>query len=73
MSDKMKIKNTKGLCAGVIAWIIFVFWFISDSSCIKYPSCDGGDLFSMAIVAVSSLAPAWIVACFASDFFEDIK
>ena len=69
----MEIKNTKGLSAGVIVWIIFVFWFISDSSCIKYSSCDGGDLFSMAIIAVSCLFPAWFVACFASDFFEDIK
>jgi hypothetical protein len=73
MTDKMKIKNMKGLLAGVIAWIIILIWYISKSSCIKYPSCDSGDLFLMATIAVGMLAPAWIVACLASEFFEDMK
>lgn len=69
----MEIKNTKGLLAVVLAWTIIIVWYISDSSCIKYPSCDGGDLFSMAIIAISSLVPAWFIGYTVSIFFDDIK
>lgn len=73
MSDKMKIKNTKGFIAGFIAWIIFLLWGLSDSACLKSGVCGGWDLLLWSMISVGMLGPAWIIACMASEFFEDIK
>ena len=73
MSDKMEIKNTKGRVAGVVAWMIFLLWGISDLACLKASICGGWDLLLWSMISVGMLGPAWIVACLVSEFFEDKK
>jgi hypothetical protein len=71
MSDKMEIKNTKGKLAGAIAWVIFIFWGINDSACLKAGVCGDWDLLLQSIIAVGMLGPSWIIGCLVSNFLED--
>lgn len=73
MSNKMEIKNTKGRIAGVISWIIFMLWGISETACLKGGACGGWDLLLQSIIAVGMLGPSWIIGSLVSEFFLENK
>jgi hypothetical protein len=65
--------NGPGLIAGIISWLVIMWYAASQSECLNTKSCDGGNLVLFAIIGIGMLAPSWIFASIVSIFFEKNK
>ena len=48
----MKKITAPGLIAGVISWILIMWYATAQSACLKTSSCDGGDLLLFAVIGI---------------------
>lgn len=58
-----------GLVAGIIVWLIIMWYATTQSKCLSTNSCKSDDLILFAIIGVGMLAPAWLAAFFVSTVF----
>ncbi len=57
----------KALFVGAVSWLGLILIWIDSAACLKSSSCDGGDLFLFAIVAVGMLVPSYFIAYLVSS------
>jgi hypothetical protein len=65
----MKIETSKGFLLGVVVWVVCEFIAISSSSCARFMTCGGFELFLSGVIGVGCLAPAWIAGALYEDIF----
>lgn len=61
-----------GVVAGVIAWLVIMFYASTQVACMTFRNCGQGDLVLFAIIGLGMLVPAWYFAKIVS-FFIKIK
>lgn len=61
----------KSVCVGIVVWLILAYCVSQNSACLKSNSCESGDFFISAILAISAVAPAWLASIISKDFFKD--
>jgi len=60
----------KGWIAGIIAWILIMWYASTQSACLRTNSCDGGDLLLFAIIGIGMLVPSGFVAILVSGICD---
>lgn len=60
-----------GWVAGAIAWLGIMIYASTQAACMRFQTCDGGDLVLFAVIGLGMLAPAWFVASVFSLFSND--
>lgn len=58
----------KGVVAGIITWLIIMFFWSDMNACINsVKGCKGDDFMLSGVLSVGFLFPSWIVAYFVSN------
>jgi len=60
----------KGMVAGIITWLIIIWYSTTRMACLKTKTCDGDDLLLFAVLSVGMLVPAGFVAFLVSEIFK---
>jgi hypothetical protein len=60
--NEFKDIDGKGIAGGIIAWLVTMFFMVSDAMCLKSDDCGAGSLLMIAIIGAGLVIPAWIFA-----------